>query len=58
MNKNSSIKCSVTNCKHHSGNENYCTLNAINVGCCDSSVTCCKNTECASFDLASGTTTH
>lgn len=50
--KNASIQCSVSTCSHHAGGENYCTLNAIKVGCCgDRNVTNCKNTECASFDL-------
>ena len=51
--KNASIQCSVSTCSHHAGSENYCTLNTIQVGCCggDHTVTNCRNTECASFDL-------
>ena len=53
MNKtpNNSIKCSVNSCTHHCGEQNYCTLNEIKVGCCDANVTHCANTECASFPL-------
>lgn len=41
MNKtpNNSIKCSVNSCAYHCGEQNYCTLNEIKVGCCDSNVT-------------------
>ncbi len=48
---NESIQCSVTSCAHHNKDKDYCTLNAIKVGCCDSSVAKCGQTECASFDL-------
>ena len=43
MNKtpNNSIKCSVNSCAYHCGEQNYCTLNEIKVGCCDSNVTNC-----------------
>lgn len=46
---NKSIECSVNSCTYH--RENHCTLNAIKVGCCDSNVCDCKETECASFRL-------
>ena len=48
---NNSIKCSVTNCAHHCGGQNYCTLNEIKVGCCEPNATKCASTECASFQL-------
>jgi hypothetical protein len=49
---NHSIQCSVTNCAHHDATEDYCTLNEIKVGCaCDTRVTNCKETECASFHM-------
>ena len=53
MNKtpNNSIRCSVNRCAYHCGEQNYCTLNEIKVGCCDANVTNCANTECASFQL-------
>ena len=31
-NANKSIKCSVTQCSHHCGAENYCSLDCITVG--------------------------
>ena len=48
---NNSIKCSVTNCAHHCGGQNYCTLHEIKVGCCEPNATKCASTECASFQL-------
>ena len=39
---NHSIKCNVTTCDYHAGRQNYCTLNGIQVGCCDC-------TQCSSF---------
>ena len=51
-NANPSIKCSVTSCTHHCTDKDYCSLNEIKVGCCDSTPTKCEGTECASFELA------
>ena len=49
---NPSIQCSVTSCAHHCQEKQYCSLPEIKVGCCDSKVTSCTSTECASFALA------
>lgn len=53
MNKtpNTSIKCSVSNCAYHCSGKNFCSLNEIKVGCCDTNATSCASTECASFEL-------
>lgn len=48
---NPSIKCSVNSCAYHDGQAQACTLNEIKVGCCDSNVCNCTETECASFKL-------
>ncbi len=48
---NPSIRCSVASCAYHCGDKNYCSLNEIKVGCCESSATNCASTECASFEL-------
>ena len=41
MNKNYSIKCDVTTCKHNAEGRN-CALQQITVTCgCDGSCTCC-----------------
>lgn len=50
-NANESIQCSVSSCAHHCQDKNYCSLQAIKVGCCDASVGKCDQTQCASFDL-------
>ncbi len=46
-----SIQCTVSNCAHHTAQNNSCSLSQIRVGCCDSVPTSCKGTECASFQL-------
>ena len=51
MTANPSIKCSVSSCAYHNGQENACTLNEIKVGCCESNVCDCGETECTSFKL-------
>ena len=33
MNSNPSIKCSVSSCAYHNGQQSACTLNEIKVGC-------------------------
>ena len=48
---NTSIKCTVDTCVHHSAPQNCCSLQSIQVGCCDCSPTKCEGTECASFQL-------
>ena len=53
-NTNPSIACTVNSCAHHCKEKNHCTLNAIRVGCCQSKVTDCGSTECASFQLGAG----
>lgn len=53
---NSSIQCSVKSCAHHGQDKDYCTLNSIKVGCCDTSVAKCAQTECASFNLGNNGT--
>lgn len=49
--KNSSIKCSVEQCKHHAGEENYCTLDSINVGTHEMNPTKKECTDCDSFEV-------
>lgn len=48
--KNPSIMCSVQQCKYHSGSEDYCTLNSINVGTHESDPTVPECTDCNSFE--------
>lgn len=46
---NTNIKCNVTTCAYHNRPHNCCSLEAIQVGCCDCAPTQCEGTECASF---------
>ncbi|EKY29566.1 DUF1540 domain-containing protein [Clostridium celatum] len=49
MRHNGSIECTVTECKFHCSDDNYCTLNHIKVvshTSCASSIEC---TDCSSF---------
>ena len=51
QNKNQAVKCSVSQCKNHSGDENYCTLNSIQVGTHEANPTQIECTDCESFKL-------
>lgn len=48
---NPSIECTVSSCAYHCNDKQYCSLNTIKVGCQESNVGSCDNTECASFRL-------
>lgn len=50
---NPSIKCSVTSCRYHCREKNFCSLKEIKVGCSDPAVTDSADTECASFRMGS-----
>lgn len=47
---NRAIGCTVSECKHHCQDDQYCTLQKIQVGKCEASATTCECTECASFE--------
>lgn len=49
MEKNVCIACSITNCRHHADQENYCTLSQIKVGTHESNPTKVECTDCESF---------
>ena len=49
-NANSSIKCTVTQCKNHADNSNFCALNSITVGTHESNPTQYQCTDCMSFE--------
>jgi hypothetical protein len=49
---NTHIQCSVDSCAYHNDPQHCCSLQSIQVGCCDSSPTQCEGTECASFKLS------
>lgn len=48
---NQSIKCTVSQCAHHCGDADYCTLNSINVGTHEMNPTMVECTDCNSFKL-------
>ena len=49
-NINESIECTVRECRHHSKEANYCSLNTILVSAQNSVATEKQNTDCMSFD--------
>ena len=51
---NHNIQCSVNTCAHHAGEQDYCTLRSIRVGCCAAQHKSCDCTECASFQMRRG----
>lgn len=50
-NPNKSIKCTVTQCKNHCKDEDYCSLSNIVVGTHESNPTMIECTDCTSFQL-------
>ena len=48
---NKSIKCTVQSCAHHCKNEQYCGLDAIQVGTHEANPTMDQCTDCQSFKL-------
>lgn len=46
---NHSIRCTVTECANHCQQEQYCALDAINVGTHESNATKVECTDCKSF---------
>ncbi|MBM7836577.1 DUF1540 domain-containing protein [Clostridium sardiniense] len=50
-NHNSSIKCIVDECKYHCKDDDYCTLNVIEVGKHEIKAESKKCTDCNSFEL-------
>lgn len=49
MNHNDSIGCNVTECRNHCTEDNYCTLNKIQVIKHSSQATTPECTDCGSF---------
>lgn len=46
---NNSIQCTVTECKYHCNDCNYCTLSSIKVGSHEPNPTMAECTDCQSF---------
>ena len=53
-NANKSIECTVTQCKNHCGDVNYCALNAIKVGTHEANPTQAQCVDCQSFECKTG----
>lgn len=51
---NTSIECTVSQCKNHCGSQNYCTLNAIRVVTHEANPTEVACTDCSSFEKKMG----
>lgn len=49
MKHNSSIGCNVTECKHHCHEDNFCTLDKIQVVKNSSAANSAEATDCGSF---------
>ena len=49
-NVNRCIHCSVKDCKYHNGDENYCTLDSINVASHEKNPTDESCVDCCSFE--------
>ncbi|MBR6599877.1 MAG: DUF1540 domain-containing protein [Oscillospiraceae bacterium] len=47
--KNSSIRCTVKQCQHNMQDENYCSLNTIDIGTHEANHTMPECTDCNSF---------
>jgi hypothetical protein len=48
---NTSVKCTVNNCAYHCQDENYCGLNAVQIGTHESNPTEKQCVDCDSFKL-------
>lgn len=48
---NKSIQCTVSQCKHHCAQENYCSLDRILVGTHEANPTMNECTDCKSFEV-------
>ena len=46
---NHSIECSVTQCDHHCGTENYCSLDQVRISTHENDPKVCQCVDCMSF---------
>ena len=46
---NKCIECSVSNCAHHCGTQNFCSLDKIRVGTHEANPTMAQCTDCLSY---------
>jgi hypothetical protein len=50
-NPNKSIQCTIRNCSHHCGAENYCSLDRVLIGTHEENPTRVECTDCESFEI-------
>ncbi|MGN0518779.1 MAG: DUF1540 domain-containing protein [Acutalibacteraceae bacterium] len=55
---NKSIRCSVSQCRYHCQNQDYCSLESIKVGSHEANPTVNECTDCESFSLGSRSCTN
>lgn len=48
---NHNIACTVTQCKNHCEEANYCSLNKVQIGTHEANPTVSQCTDCESFEL-------
>ena len=48
--KNDSIHCTVSNCRHHCGQSDYCSLNCVSIGTHEANPTQPQCVDCESFE--------
>lgn len=51
MGKNECIGCTVTECRHHSQKDQYCSLDKIQVVKHNNSANSVEQTDCGSFEM-------
>lgn len=49
---NYSIHCTVKDCKYHKGDENYCSLDTVNIGTHEQKPTDVRCVDCNSFECS------
>lgn len=47
---NKSIACTVSDCKNHCKNKDYCSLNRIEIEAHKANPNACENVDCKSFE--------
>ena len=49
---NECICCTVTKCKHHCKDKNFCSLSKVSIRAREPDPTGCKCTDCESFEIS------
>ncbi|MBQ8509875.1 MAG: DUF1540 domain-containing protein [Clostridia bacterium] len=51
---NTSIECTVKQCEHHCGSEDYCALNQVRIATHEANPTVSQCVDCESFKVKAG----